>query len=409
MTESPEGWEVQRLDDIAEVRLGRQRSPGNHSGTQMRPYLRAANVTWAGLSLDDLKEMNFTDAEMSTYRLEPGDILLSEASGSPGEVGKPAMWNGELADCAFQNTLLRVRPRLVDGDYLLQYFRHLALSGAFSKESRGVGIHHLGRAALAAVEVPLPPIDEQRRIVAVLEDHLCRLDAAMAGVAHSRSLGERAWRSFLAEVLARARKVGQAKVLGEISTTRLGKMLDAKRNSGILTPYLRNQNVQWRKIDAVDLLQVPLSSEESLEFAIVEGDLLVCEGGEPGRCAVVTATPDGPLAFQKALHRVRVHDGVDPHFLQLTLEALAVTGGLAEHFTGTTIKHLPQERLRALTIWVPDKVAQDSIVEEASSLRLALDRLLCATQRARRQAEALRRSVLNAAFSGQFSRESISV
>ena len=120
-------------------------------------------------------------------------------------------------------------------------------------------------------------------------------------------------------------------------------------------------------------------------------------------------TPDGPLAFQKALHRVRVHDGVNPHFLQLTLEALAVTGDLEEHFTGTTIKHLPQERLRALTIWVLDKVAQDSIVEEASSLRLALDRVLIATERASRQAENLRRSVLNAAFSGQLTRESISV
>ncbi len=60
MTELPTGWAVARLDELAEVRLGRQRSPKNHSGSRMRPYLRAANVTWSGLDLNDVKEMNFT-------------------------------------------------------------------------------------------------------------------------------------------------------------------------------------------------------------------------------------------------------------------------------------------------------------------------------------------------------------
>src|ERR1700722_17982699 len=98
MNELPPGWSLHRLSDIAEVRLGRQRSPKNHIGDQMRPYLRAANVGWSGLLLDDVKKMNFTDAEMKTYRLLPGDIVLSEASGSPGEVGKPALWNAEITD-----------------------------------------------------------------------------------------------------------------------------------------------------------------------------------------------------------------------------------------------------------------------------------------------------------------------
>jgi len=158
------------LAEIAEVKLGRQRSPQNHSGDSMRPYLRAANVGWDGLRLDDVKEMNFTDSEMETFRLQRGDLLLSEASGSPGEVGKPALWSGEIANCAFQNTLLRVRPsRQVDARYLLHFFRHEAASGAFARGSRGVGLHHLGREALASWSVPLPPLDEQCRIAAILD------------------------------------------------------------------------------------------------------------------------------------------------------------------------------------------------------------------------------------------------
>jgi len=97
----------------------------------MRPYVRAANVSWSGLRLDDVKTMNFTDSEMDTYRLQPGDLLLGEASGSPREVGKPVLWRGEIADCAFQNTLIRVRPKGPDPEYLLHYFRHQALSGKF--------------------------------------------------------------------------------------------------------------------------------------------------------------------------------------------------------------------------------------------------------------------------------------
>jgi type I restriction enzyme S subunit len=135
----------------------------------MRPYVRAANIGWMGWQLDDVKSMNFTDVEMDTYRLEPGDILLGEASGSAAEVGKPAIWNGEIPDCAFQNTLIRVRPRCVDSRYLLHYFAFCAGAGHFARKSRGVGIFHLGRTALAEWEIPLPLMETQRRIAALLD------------------------------------------------------------------------------------------------------------------------------------------------------------------------------------------------------------------------------------------------
>ncbi len=156
----------------------RQRSPKNHTGANMRPYLRAGNVGWQGLKLDDVKEMNFTDDEVKVYELRPGDIVLGEASGSPDEVGKPALWNDEIEECCFQNTLIRVRSHGPDPRYLLHFLRHEALRGAFVEHSRGVGIHHLGAAQLSAWPVLVPPLAEQRRIVAALEDHLSRLDVA---------------------------------------------------------------------------------------------------------------------------------------------------------------------------------------------------------------------------------------
>ena len=146
----------------------------------MRPYLRAANVTWAGLDLDDVKEMNFTDEEMSTYVLRPGDILVNEASGSPGEVGKAAVFDGEVAECAFQNTLIRVRPTAVGTDFLHLLLTYNALSGAYLKEARGVGIAHIGKSNLAAWPTAVPSTAEQEQIVEALEEQLSRLDAALA-------------------------------------------------------------------------------------------------------------------------------------------------------------------------------------------------------------------------------------
>src|SRR4051812_30608673 len=122
----PAGWARARLDEVAEVRLGRQRSPKNHVGDHMRPYLRAANLTWHGIDTTDVKSMNFTDDEVAVYRLQPGDILLSEASGSASEVGKPGVWRGQLVgDICLQNTLLRVRPEAgVDSDYVCYRLLH---------------------------------------------------------------------------------------------------------------------------------------------------------------------------------------------------------------------------------------------------------------------------------------------
>ena len=165
-------WEQQTIGAVAQVQLGRQRSPEHHAGPQMRPYLRSANVTWEGISLDDVKEMNFDDADFETYKLEPGDLLLNEASGSPGEVGKPAIWNGEIEDCCFQNTLLRLRSAEVDIRYLYWYCYASALSGRFGDAGRGVNIRHLGKGGLAQFPIPVAPGDQQAQIAAQLDQQL---------------------------------------------------------------------------------------------------------------------------------------------------------------------------------------------------------------------------------------------
>ena len=165
----PDGWCWTRVDSVGKVSLGRQRSPKYHQGTQMRPYMRSANITWKGWDLSDINEMNFDDRDFATFKLERGDVLINEGSGSADEVGKPAIWNDEIPDCCFQNTLISVRPFEKMSKYIYFVFLNAALSKAFVDETRGVNIHHIGKQGLTQFLVPLTSLQEQAEVVSRIE------------------------------------------------------------------------------------------------------------------------------------------------------------------------------------------------------------------------------------------------
>ena len=150
--------------------------------------------------------------------------------------------------------------------------------------------------------------------------------------------------------------------IGELTDTSLGKMLDAKQATGHHpTPYLRNVNVRWGTFDRSDVATMDIRPVELERVLARAGDVIVCEGGEPGRAAVWRRAE--PIALQKALHRVRTGPCVCPDFLALLLRHQAESGELSRLFTGTTIKHLPQEKLRMVRVPVPPIHEQERIVE----------------------------------------------
>ncbi len=172
LSELPDGWCWASAEQLGHVQLGRQRSPKNRSKDYATKYIRAANITEHGLALDDILDMEFKPNELETYRLAAGDVVLSEASGSPDQVGKPAIWNAEIQDCCFQNTVIRLRPILRNGQYLLAVFQHYYWNKVFAKVAAGVGINHLSAAKFARLAVPLAPLAEQVQVVAEVERQL---------------------------------------------------------------------------------------------------------------------------------------------------------------------------------------------------------------------------------------------
>lgn len=167
-----DNWRICKASEIGEVCLGRQRSPQNVAKDYPTKYIRAANITEDGLDLSDVLEMEFNPIERKKYFLKYNDIVLSEASGSAKQVGKPAIWKNNLPDCCFQNTVIRHRVIQENPEYVLWYYKFLYTSGYFARIVGGVGINHLGAKNFSNVPIALPELNQQQEIVSRIEAQL---------------------------------------------------------------------------------------------------------------------------------------------------------------------------------------------------------------------------------------------
>ena len=148
--------------------------------------------------------------------------------------------------------------------------------------------------------------------------------------------------------------------LNQVADFVLGKMLDQAKNKGDLLPYLANINVRWGDFDLNALREMRFESHELERFSLKRGDIVMCEGGEPGRCALWKGEQSG-MMFQKALHRIRPHACLDSRFLYYAFLNLRKSNGFAPYFTGATIKHLPREQLAKIEVRFPGINTQKAI------------------------------------------------
>lgn len=166
--------------------------------------------------------------------------------------------------------------------------------------------------------------------------------------------------------------------VGHEFEVKLGKMLDADRNAGTPKPYLGNRAVQWDRIDISDLPTVPMSRADIDRYRLQRGDLLVCEGGEVGRCAI-WESPLDECYYQKALHRLRPLRGFDPRVMAALLRSWSDRGLLANYVTQTSIAHLPREKFIEVPLPVPPPEEQRAIataLSDMDALLAGLDRFV---------------------------------
>lgn len=397
----PPSWATVTVDRVGAVRLGRQRSPDKHTGEHSTKYLRAANIKPAGIDLTDVLTMDFTPSERIIFGLQLGDILLTEASGSSSQVGRAALWRGELAECCYQNTIIRFRPYAVTPEYALTVFRHYMASGTFARLARGVGIQHLGASRFAGLAFPLPPLKEQTRIAKAVEDRLGEirdaeshlrsaldhLDAQrkeiFAAAVHGELVASPLDAAERAEEAAKTRKnltprknapqdslfdlgdgvqsEGDSSPLpsgwisvriDEAGAARLGRQRSPEHHRGEhLRPYLRVANVLEDRIDTTEVYEMNFTPDEYKSYMLEHGDILLNEGQSlelVGRPAMFRDQVPG-ACFQNHLIRFRAGAAVDPEFALLVFLHYLHSGKFRSLARGSTnIANLGLERFRSM-------------------------------------------------------------
>lgn len=154
----PETWEWIRLGTLFQHNTGKALNSSNAKGIK-RQYITTSNLYWGYFKLDNLREMLFTDEETEKYSIHKGDLLVCEG----GDIGRAAIWNHDYSIC-IQNHIHKLRPyQPINIDFYYNVFYVYKNSGLIG--GKGIGIQGLSSNALDCLIIPLPPIQEQNRII----------------------------------------------------------------------------------------------------------------------------------------------------------------------------------------------------------------------------------------------------
>lgn len=280
------------------------------------------------------------------YIIHTGDLLI----GMDGEFNI-ARWRS--GDALLNQRVCKVTVKEdVDEEYL-----RFSLSRALKQiENRTsfVTVKHLSTKELNSLELECPNIQKQKEI----SDRLVKIEEIISlrqqQLAKLDELVKARFVEMFGDVIHNDKKWKEYR-FSDITSSRLGKMLDAKQQTGKHSfPYLANANVQWFRFETNNLNRMDFNEAEQVEFSLKDGDLLVCEGGEIGRCAVWHNQVQS-CYFQKALHRVRCNQEIIlPDYLAWWFKFNCENNGFAAiEGAKATIAHLPGAKLKQLLVVVP--------------------------------------------------------
>lgn len=269
----------------------------------------------------------------------------------------------------------------------------------FDRLAAGSTVRNLNIELASRVSLPVPPLPEQRRIVALLDESFDGIATAKANAEKNLQNARALFESHLQSVFTERGEGWVTRKVSEIAKHSLGKMLDKAKNKGDLQPYLRNLNVRWFEFDLTDLLEMPFLPTEVEKYTAVKGDVLICEGGYPGRAAIWDE--DYAIHFQKALHRVRFHEPEHNKWFVYYLYAQDKSGELRRHFNGAGIQHFTGEGLARFEVPLPPLPELRRAVEKFDALATETQRLESLTKQKLTALDDLKKSLLHQAFSGQ--------
>ena len=415
----PEGWALSKIADIS-IR-GVQRTPEAH---ERFTYVDIGSID---REIKAILEPQYLLGETAPSRarkvINTGDIVVSLTRPNLNAVALVSdKYDNQIASTGFEV----IKPALVDSRYIFALVRSKDFIDAISGKVQGALYPAAKASDVQEYNFPLPPLAEQKVIAAKLDELLAQVDILKTRLTTIPTLLKRFRQSVLAAAvsgklteewrgnnqyyvheLCNDWKWGQipsswsVDFYSSLVDSRLGKMLDKGKNSGVPTKYLGNINVRWFSFEFENLQEILISEKERTELTLKIGDVLICEGGEPARCAVWSHSTEQPIVFQKALHRARVLDKLTPNFLVFNLRNDADNRAIEQLFTGTTIKHLTGKALSKYPIRLPPIEEQTEIVRRVEQLFAFADQIEQQVKNAQSRVNNLTQSILAKAFRGE--------
>ncbi len=403
--------------------------------------LRAGNLEWGRILLDDLVYVP-SEYVKSEQMLRPGDLVLAMSSGSATVVGKAAPVTNPLPSMAFGAFCGVIRPKREEHvPWLTWYFQSPLYRSWLREVSSGTNINNLKGSSFLELEIPLPPVEEQRRIIGRLVEMMertRRARAALSGIPqegqslitnilYSAVSGDltRDWRLQHPGHSVAPRRLTQASTsheseyfrpawelpsswvfisAREAGEVQLGRQRAPKYHLGEnMRPYLRTANVFEDRIDTSDVLSMQFGDKDFETYRLKHGDILLNEGQSRelvGRPAMYRGElPD--VCFQNTLVRFRSSEDVIPEYALLVFRYYLRSGRfqrLAQW--STNIAHLGAGRFAQIEFPLPPMAEQKEIVSRAHGQLDKTHTLLRSVSELGRELTLLESSVLKTVFQG---------
>ena len=401
--EVPESWEWVKLGYLCDYGKNEKASPSEINENAWILDLEDIEKDTGKL----LKRVHKSEKETKSIRntFKKGDVLYSKLRTYLNKV--------LVADFEGYCTT-EILPLDFNGFVVPEFARHVLMSNYFLEYTAeccyGVKMPRLGTYDGENALFPLPPIEEQKRIVRIidsvneiideieesalsLEQYITQtkskvLDLAIRGKLVPQNPDDEP-ASVLLEQVMKGQKVQQNTAdkfpypfeipknwewcrLHDIADVSLGKTLDRLKNTGVFKCYLRSINVKWGIIDLSDVKEMKFEEEEEERYSLKYGDLLICEGGEAGRAAV-WKYKDKSMRYQNAIHRVRFNFDFEADFYMYVFWHYHNSKILDKYSKGVTIKHLTGQALKQMRFPLPPIAEQKRIVSQIENMFFQLD------------------------------------
>jgi type I restriction enzyme S subunit len=412
MSELPQGWAVAQVGDL--ISNGGLFVDGDW--VESKDQDPGGNVRLTQLA--DIGEGYFRDrssrfltrekaTELGCTFLAPGDVLVARM---PDPLGRACLFPGDPRPCvtAVDVCIIRAGAGGIEPRWLMWWINTPQFRREIVERQAGTTRKRISRKNLASIKLPVPPLTEQQRIVAAIEEHFSRLDAADRSLAHAR----RRLAVLRTATLAAATAGYEPVELGSLVTElRYGTSIKCSYDAQG-PPVLRIPNVQGGTVDVSDLKFATDADVDLSPFSLETGDLLfVRTNGSRdliGRVASVNGAEG--MAFASYLIRARPDASrLDARFAVIALSTPA-SRVLIESKAATTAGqyNLNLAALRTLPVPLPPIEQQRSIVADVDRQLSVVQATHAEVDRALRRSASLRRSILERAFSGKLVSQDLS-